>query len=310
MKQNLMSLLLAVFVAVSLIGCVADKKTGRLSKIGKFYHNVTGHYNYYFNAREMIGISQKKLAETHKDNYNKILEMFREAAVESATSENGKFDDAIKRSKINIELHGKSDWADDSYLEIGKAQYLKKDYKDAAATFQFIINQFDPKKLALENGEAKKASKRKTVEKKVEPKKVVPKKSSKTKEVKRFTPKTDPKTDPKNLVKTDPNKAAGGKDTLKSVVVTAIGGDVLRRTEFGKKIKRRTFFLKHRPVREDAFLWLARTQIEMEHYDEAESLLRSLGNDYTLPKRLWKQLPEILAYSKLRQKIIRKPSKI
>ncbi len=302
MKQNLMSLLLAVFVAVSLIGCVADKKTGRLSKIGKFYHNVTGHYNYYFNAREMIGISQKKLAETHKDNYNKILEMFREAAVESATSENGKFDDAIKRSKINIELHGKSDWADDSYLEIGKAQYLKKDYKDAAATFQFIINQFDPKKLALENGEAKKASKRKTVEKKVEPKKVVPKKSSKTKEVKRFTPKTDPKTDPKNLVKTDPKKAAGGKDTLKSVVVTAIGGDVLMRNEFGKKIKRRTFFLKHRPVREDAFLWLARTQIEMEHYDEAESLLRSLGNDYTLPKRLWKQLPEILAYSKLRQK--------
>ena len=93
MKQNLISIIVAIFVAMTIVGCVADKKTGRLSKFGKFYHNVTGHYNYFFNARELISISQTKLAEAHKDNYNKILEMFRDAAVESALPENPKFDD-------------------------------------------------------------------------------------------------------------------------------------------------------------------------------------------------------------------------
>ncbi|MEY4928232.1 MAG: hypothetical protein RI894_2670 [Bacteroidota bacterium] len=312
MKQNIIKTLFAVFVVMTIVSCVADKKTGRLTKFGKFYHNVTGHYNYFFNAREIIETSTEKLAVAHKDNYNKVLEMYREAAIESATSENPRFDDAIKRGKVNAELHPKSDWADDTYLEIGMAQYLKKDYADAEGTFQYIVSQFDPKKLALEDKESRRKAAKSDAAKKDDAKKgdakkeakKSSKKSTKKKTVQRFTPKTDPKKDVKKEdPKSDSKKTATKKqDTLRSIVFHEIGGDKLMRNENGKKIKRRTYFLKHRPVREDAFLWLARTYIEQQRFDEAESLLRTLGNDYTLPQKLWKQLPEILAYSKLRQK--------
>lgn len=294
MKTNTLKLALYLVALMVVVGCVADKKTGRLTKFGKFYHNVTGEYNYFFNAREIIGKSNNKLAAAHKDNYNKVLQLFREAAIESATAENSQLDDAIKRAKVNIELHPKSDWADDSYLYVGIAQYLKKDYRDAEATFQYILNQFDPKKLALQEKPSKKRKKTSTpTTKKANPTKNTPKKVTK------FVPKTIDKND-----KTDKNtpKTAGKKDTIKSVVFVPLGGEKTMRNEFGKRIKRRTYFLKHRPIREDAFLWLARTYTELERFDEAESLLRRLGNDYTLPTLLWRQLPEVMAYSKLRQK--------
>ena len=105
------------------------------------------------------------------------------------------------------------------------------------------------------------------------PKKTSSKKNT-PKKVTKFVPKTTDKNDKNDKNdKTDKNapKTTGKKDTIKSVVFVPLGGEKNMRNEFGKRIKRRTYFLKHRPIREDAFLWLARTYTELERFDEAES---------------------------------------
>ena len=145
----------AFFIATSLVlltltSCGTSKKTGKQTAFGKAYHNIAGQYNYYFNAREITNISKDKIAETHKDNYNKVLELYKYVSADDAKAEASKLDDAIKRATINISLHPKSNFADDSYLYTGIAQYLKADYKEAEIAFAYIVVNLDPKKLAAE----------------------------------------------------------------------------------------------------------------------------------------------------------------
>jgi tetratricopeptide (TPR) repeat protein len=302
--NNLLKISLLTLGLLTFWGCADNQKAGKQPALAKAYHNLTGHFNYFFNAREIIAKSKKTLANAHKDNYNKVLEMYREAVVESAQDEASNLDDAMKRATVNVSLHRRSLWADDSYLLIGRAQYLKKDYKDAEATFQYMINEFDPKKLALANKTKKKTSKTpaKTPTKKSTKKKAPVKKEPLEKIPNKTTDKTNDKTANKT---SDKNKkeVVSSKETpeeeTKRLAEEAKG---IFRDKSGKKIRRRSYFLKHRPVREDAMLWLARTYIELGRFDEAETLLTRLRNDHALPKTLWRQIPAIESYSELRQK--------
>ncbi|HEY0273475.1 MAG TPA: hypothetical protein VGC22_09845, partial [Chitinophaga sp.] len=54
---------------------------------------------------------------------------------------------------------------------------------------------------------------------------------------------------------------------------------------------------QHKSVRNDAFIWRARTLLEQENYDEVRSLVNVLNNDPNFPKRLQAGLAEVQAYS-------------
>lgn len=60
-------------------------------------------------------------------------------------------------------------------------------------------------------------------------------------------------------------------------------------------------FMRHKPVRNDAFIWRARTLLEEENYDEVRSLVNLLNSDPNFPKRLQGGLAEVEAYSLYRQ---------
>lgn len=55
------------------------------------------------------------------------------------------------------------------------------------------------------------------------------------------------------------------------------------------------------PSRNDALIWLARTQIEQNEFGESGSLINTLQNDPNLPKRLRDDLDEVAAYWFFRQ---------
>ncbi|TWI81014.1 type IX secretion system periplasmic lipoprotein PorW/SprE [Chitinophaga japonensis] len=59
--------------------------------------------------------------------------------------------------------------------------------------------------------------------------------------------------------------------------------------------------LKHKSVRNDAFLWNARTLLEEKEYDEVQSLLNVLEADPNFPRRLKGDLAEVRAYSFYKQ---------
>jgi len=54
-------------------------------------------------------------------------------------------------------------------------------------------------------------------------------------------------------------------------------------------------FSPHRPIRNDALLWIIRTQMEMGNEDDAGSMIETLENDLKFPARLKKQLAELRA---------------
>ncbi len=134
------------FTLILTVSCVTKRKKGETSALGRFYHNTTAKYNGYFNANEILNESILVLESGHKDNYNKILPVFPYQAVESADAVKANLDKAIEKVSIDITLHRVSRWADDCYLLLAKAQYLKKDYETAENSFRFLLDEFNPYK--------------------------------------------------------------------------------------------------------------------------------------------------------------------
>jgi tetratricopeptide (TPR) repeat protein len=85
------------------------------------------------------------LQSMHQDNYNTILDVYDYVNVEGVTSINADMDKAIEKLTTVATIHDVSNYLDDCYVLIGKAQYLKQDYAAALETFQYFEEEFDPK---------------------------------------------------------------------------------------------------------------------------------------------------------------------
>lgn len=134
-----------LLVVVSLGGC-STKKNNFFSRT---YHNVSAHYNTWWNGNEAIkeGISELELSA--KDNFIDILPVYKLGTKSEAASVNSKADRAIEKAGIAIQRHSmfirKKEhcrWIDDSYLMIGKAYFYKQDYYAAARTFDFTSSRY------------------------------------------------------------------------------------------------------------------------------------------------------------------------
>jgi hypothetical protein len=96
--NNKMLRLFALSTLILMVsGCVTTKKRGDVSKLKKFYHNVTSEYNGYFNANELMIESEKILRESNQDNYIKILDVIDYAGVSDPKIVYGQLDKAIEK---------------------------------------------------------------------------------------------------------------------------------------------------------------------------------------------------------------------
>ena len=149
-----------VFVTCLVVySCTTQKKKGELSTLGKLYHNTTAKYNGYFNANEILTASLETLADQNKNNYNKLLDVYKYQGGGDVQAVGGNLDEAIKKVSRVVNLHRESKWTDDCYLLIGKAQFLKKDFEGAEKTFRYLINEFSPEKLDAKNSKKSKKGK-------------------------------------------------------------------------------------------------------------------------------------------------------
>jgi tetratricopeptide (TPR) repeat protein len=129
--------------------------------VTKPYHNLTGRYNAYYNANLRVTESFTMLNSQHKDNYNKLLEMYPYRAVADANSVKQPLDEAITKCARNIKLHEIGNWTDDSYHLMGQAEFLQQEYERAANTFKFIVDKYHPENVAKELEKLKKKKKKK-----------------------------------------------------------------------------------------------------------------------------------------------------
>ncbi len=283
-----------------------------MSKVGQFYHNVTAKYNGWFNANELVEASILRLEEDHLDNYSEILPIYEYAAVESADPVKADLDEAIKKVSVVVTLHEFSDWADDSYLLIGKSMYLKQDYEAAENAFEFYMDEFLPngkratiknkknRKLAAagkkdhrKNGsESREANKRKKELEKAR-KKAETERKAYNKEL-RKRKKKGKSTD--DLLRPGTEKAADGTVTVPLPNEKKYEPSAAELKAKAKAEGEDGGFLDHIPVYDEAILWLGKTYIEREHWTAADFQFRRLEADNEVPPQVYEELPVARAY--------------
>lgn len=145
MSHHLRVYLVSGLILGLLFSCSTTRKKSEVKGLKKLYHNTTAKFNGYFNAEELMKEGIVTLQSNHEDNYNTILDVYDYVNVEESTSINADMDKAIEKLTTVATIHDVSNYLDDCYVLIGKAQYLKQDYASAEETFQYFEEEFDPK---------------------------------------------------------------------------------------------------------------------------------------------------------------------
>lgn len=136
---------LIVVLAVVFSSCSTKKNTFTR----RAYHNLTAHYNGWWNGNESLKNGATKLSSDIPDEYSKILPVFNYGTAEQASMVGAEMDRAIEKGAMVAQRHSMwfrnrehCKWIDDSYLLIGKANFYKHEYTSARQSFTFIISRF------------------------------------------------------------------------------------------------------------------------------------------------------------------------
>ncbi len=150
--------------------CTTRKNT----KITRTYHNITSHYNVYFNGNESLKAGSLRLKKEYKEDYNKILPIYVYENPDAADMVSSDMDRTIKKSAKTIKLHSitvkpKSKkknltreeqaflaqaeyckWIDNAYLIMAKAYFYKHEFETAKQMLYLVINKYKSKDTKYE----------------------------------------------------------------------------------------------------------------------------------------------------------------
>jgi tetratricopeptide (TPR) repeat protein len=284
---------IVLLCVVAISACVTTKKKGQETGGKKTYHSFTNKYNYWFNADELFNLTITKLEEGYKDDYNQILEIY----PYSAADPNGvraELDNVILKAAKGISLHRPGTWTDDNYGLMGKAQFLKRDYETAEATYKFIREEQDPRRSSTSKIKGK-SSKQKLAENK---KKAAAKKKKEAARKKKAAAARKKKAKAHNK---KGSKKTSGKETTKSSEKPApiiLPKDVVKPKE-NSPYSEPWGHINNFP---SAMVWYGRTLTERDKYDEAEFLFRELWEESNFPLKNLDELATAEAYLFIKQK--------
>jgi len=153
-KLNTVILSISVIILLlSVTSCSTKKNTWTR----RAYHNVTCHYNVFFNGMVSLEEGEKLLSEKAVDNYNKVLMVYNYGTKEDAVIVNPKMDRTIKKASIGIQRHSmpfggeeKVKWVRDSYLMMGIAHFYKHDYTSARRVFDYVAKEYQSSPIHYE----------------------------------------------------------------------------------------------------------------------------------------------------------------
>ena len=144
-RSKLKNILLGILTVLVLTSCSTKKNKWNR----RVYHNLTSHYNVWWNGDQSVKEGEKNLKEAVKDDYTTILPVFNYGTKENALSLNSNMDRAIEKASISIQRHsmrfgGKEyvNWIDDSYLIMAQANFYKQEYIPARRTFDYVANSY------------------------------------------------------------------------------------------------------------------------------------------------------------------------
>ena len=302
-------LLVVMLMVVSAFSCVTKKKKGEVSKFGKFYHNTTALYNGYWNSKELLKESMKTLKQANVDDYNKILEVEDFVSIDNPKMVKQDMDKILEKVSTVAQLHEPSEWVDDCYVMMAKAQYLKQEYETAEETLEYFQEDFNPSnpygrnyKSKKPTGKAAKKAKEEERKEKEEVKEKVKKEQIEVKEEKAKTREQERKEKEKEREKEKKEKekqrkedAKNRKKGIKKPSIKAESPKISspetkpapaksKAPEIKTNDPKEETYTPPKPVKQEedktayseGLLWLAKTYIKRENWFSSQMLLEKL----------------------------------
>ena len=144
-RTNIIVTMGCVMALLLLSGCSTKKNT--LTR--RMYHNLTSHYNIYFNGELAIQEGEEQLRTAVKDDYTKVLRVYNYGTQQNGMAMNSTMDRALEKASICVQKHSMNfgsrervKWIDDAYLVMGKAHFYKHDYIPAKRTFDYVATEY------------------------------------------------------------------------------------------------------------------------------------------------------------------------
>ncbi len=148
MNQRTLRTVLLVFLVLAFAG-LSSCSTKKNTFTRRVYHNLTAHYNTYFNGNESLKEGRKELRKKAVDDYNEVLPVEKLGTEKDAQGIYPQMDKAIEKGVKTVSQHSMyfrnveyCRWIDDAYMMIGKAYFYKQDYEMAGRTFDFVMKRY------------------------------------------------------------------------------------------------------------------------------------------------------------------------
>ena len=152
-RKNPISPCVVLITALALLASCSTKKN---TITRRAYHNLTSHYNVFWNGRQSLVEGDQHLKNVVKDDYTKVLRVYNYGTKSDAMGLNSMMDKALQKTSVCVQKHsmkfnGKErvKWIDDAYLVMAKAHFYKQDYIPAKRTFDFVSTEFYYNDIAL-----------------------------------------------------------------------------------------------------------------------------------------------------------------
>ena len=153
---------LSVVMIFFLSACSVEKNTA----VSRAYHNMTAHYNVYFNGKESLKSGVSKINNSVEDDYSKVLPLFKSSNPTTAKAASSQMEGAIVKGSKLIQSHSitkkpkrrknrsKSyiafasrdefnNWVDDAYVLMGQAYFYQHNYSSAITNFSYVVRKFE-----------------------------------------------------------------------------------------------------------------------------------------------------------------------
>ena len=161
MKRIFLHTVVILFLISLISSCSVEKNT----RVSRTYHNITSHYNIYFNANESLKKGITQINKSLDDDFTRILPIYKSSNPSAARLVKSDMDYAIVKASKLIEVHSITQkpkrrrirsrkyqefaskeefnkWVDDSYILMGEAYFYEQNYSAAITNFSYVVRKF------------------------------------------------------------------------------------------------------------------------------------------------------------------------
>lgn len=108
--------------------------------------NLTAHYNILYNAKELVNESERNIQSAHTDNYDQLISVYKEPDETLSQAETKNLELAILKANIIANEKSLSQYVDDAFFLIAKANHLNSNFFNAAEFFTYVYHTYPEEK--------------------------------------------------------------------------------------------------------------------------------------------------------------------